>query len=142
MSMASDLSLAVALSGFVDAVLMGPDRLHSGRAHRGSPFDVRRPSLPPPGRRTSPPPVRGTRRWWSGGARQQRQETARWATPRDLRPLVIADGKHDGAPPVGRLVLGRVRKRLVASERTQSVIVFGPTQSHKTSGFAVPAILG
>jgi type IV secretion system protein VirD4 len=30
----------------------------------------------------------------------------------------------------------------VASERTQSVIVFGPTQSHKTSGLAVPAILG
>ncbi len=30
----------------------------------------------------------------------------------------------------------------MASERTQSVIVFGPTQSHKTSGLAVPAILG
>jgi type IV secretion system protein VirD4 len=29
----------------------------------------------------------------------------------------------------------------VASERAQSVIVFGPTQSHKTSGFAVPALL-
>jgi type IV secretion system protein VirD4 len=31
---------------------------------------------------------------------------------------------------------------MVAAERAQSVIVFGPTQSHKTSGFAVPAILG
>jgi type IV secretion system protein VirD4 len=30
----------------------------------------------------------------------------------------------------------------VAAERAQSVIVFGPTQSWKTSGFAVPAILG
>jgi type IV secretion system protein VirD4 len=30
----------------------------------------------------------------------------------------------------------------VAAEPAQSVIVFGPTQSHKTSGFAVPAILG
>ena len=30
----------------------------------------------------------------------------------------------------------------MAAERAQSVIVFGPTQSHKTSGFAVPAILG
>jgi type IV secretion system protein VirD4 len=30
----------------------------------------------------------------------------------------------------------------VASECNQSVIVFGPTQSHKTSGLAVPAILG
>ena len=30
----------------------------------------------------------------------------------------------------------------MASERAQSLIVFGPTQSHKTSGLAVPAILG
>jgi type IV secretion system protein VirD4 len=30
----------------------------------------------------------------------------------------------------------------VAAERAQSVIVFGPTQSRKTTGFAVPAILG
>ncbi len=29
----------------------------------------------------------------------------------------------------------------MAAEPAQSVIVFGPTQSHKTSGFAVPAIL-
>ena len=29
----------------------------------------------------------------------------------------------------------------MATERAQSVIVFGPTQSHKTSGFAVPALL-
>ncbi len=47
-----------------------------------------------------------------------------------------------GSPPPGRLVLGRTGRRLVAAERAQSVIVFGPTQSHKTSGFAVPAILG
>ncbi len=44
-------------------------------------------------------------------------------------------------PPPGRLVLGRAGRRLVAAERAQSVIVFGPTQSHKTSGFAVPALL-
>jgi type IV secretion system protein VirD4 len=141
-SVGSGLSLAIALSGFVGAALMGPDRLHSGRAQRGSPFDIRRPSQPPPGRRISPPSPRGPQRRRDGGARHGRQATARWATPRDMRALVIADGKHNGAPPVGRLVLGRVRKRLVASERAQSVIVFGPTQSHKTSGFAVPAILG
>jgi type IV secretion system protein VirD4 len=40
------------------------------------------------------------------------------------------------------LVLGWSGRRLVAAERAQSVIVFGPTQSRKTSGFAVPAILG
>ena len=38
-------------------------------------------------------------------------------------------------------MLGLVGGRLVAAERAQSVIVFGPTQSHKTSGLAVPAIL-
>ncbi len=42
----------------------------------------------------------------------------------------------------GRVVLGRVGRQVVAAEPAQSVIVFGPTQSHKTSGFAVPAILG
>jgi type IV secretion system protein VirD4 len=41
----------------------------------------------------------------------------------------------------GRLVLGWSGKRLLAAEPRQSVIVFGPTQSRKTSGFAVPAIL-
>jgi type IV secretion system protein VirD4 len=39
-------------------------------------------------------------------------------------------------------VLGRTGRHLVASERAQSLIVFGPTQSYKTSGLAVPAILG
>lgn len=65
--------------------------------------------------------------------------TARWARPVDLADLVIA---KSGPPPTGRLVLGRVGRHLVAAERAQSVIVFGPTQSHKTTGFAVPAILG
>jgi type IV secretion system protein VirD4 len=49
-----------------------------------------------------------------------------------------------GAAPPGRLVLGyrgRPGGRLVAAEPRQSVIVFGPTQSHKTSGMAVPSIL-
>jgi len=63
---------------------------------------------------------------------------ARWARPADLADLEIG---ASGPPPSGRLVLGRVGRRLVAAERSQSVIVFGPTQSHKTSGLAVPAIL-
>jgi type IV secretion system protein VirD4 len=44
--------------------------------------------------------------------------------------------------PGNRLVLGRMGRHLLASEPARSVIVFGPSQSHKTSGFAVPAILG
>lgn len=38
-------------------------------------------------------------------------------------------------------MLGTAQGRLVAAERGHSVLVVGPTQSHKTSGLAVPAIL-
>ena len=41
----------------------------------------------------------------------------------------------------GRLTLGRVNGRLVAAEPRQSAIVIGPTQTGKTTGFAIPAIL-
>lgn len=60
---------------------------------------------------------------------------ARWAQPRDLHTLRIR------APQSGRLTLGRVDGHLVAAEPRQSVIVIGPTQTGKTTGFAVPAIL-
>jgi type IV secretion system protein VirD4 len=83
-------------------------------------------------------------RWRPGGRllrrRQQPDRSARWARAVDLRPLAV--GRDDRAAPPGRLVLGWAGRRLVAAERNQSVIVFGPTQSRKTSGFAVPAILG
>ncbi len=60
---------------------------------------------------------------------------ATWARNRDLRPLVVP------GPVPGRLVLGRSSRRWIAAEVAQSVIVIGPTQSHKTTGFAVPALL-
>jgi type IV secretion system protein VirD4 len=60
---------------------------------------------------------------------------ARWARRRDLRPL------HRGGRESGRLSLGRVNGRIVAAEPRQSVIVIGPTQTGKTTGFAIPAIL-
>jgi type IV secretion system protein VirD4 len=41
----------------------------------------------------------------------------------------------------GRLTLGVAEGRLVAAEPRQSVIVVGPVQTGKTTGFAVPAIL-
>ncbi len=59
---------------------------------------------------------------------------------RDLTLLSTARAGRGGEAS-GRLVLGRVGRRVVAAEPAQSVIVFGPTQSHKTSGFAVPAVL-
>lgn len=68
--------------------------------------------------------------------------SARWARPSDLRPLrATRKGGIDTATS-NRLVLGWAGKRLISTEPNQSVIVFGPTQSRKTSGFAVPAILG
>jgi type IV secretion system protein VirD4 len=68
-------------------------------------------------------------------AAAQSKSAARWARTRDLRPLRVR------APESGRLTLGLVDGRLVAAEPRQSVIVIGPVQTGKTSGFAVPAIL-
>lgn len=67
--------------------------------------------------------------------RASRPPEAAWASKRDLRPLIVR------GPMPRRLVLGRVGTSLVAAEERQSVIVLGPTQSMKTSGFAIPSIL-
>lgn len=61
--------------------------------------------------------------------------SSKWASAADLRPLMVK------SPEQGRLVLGRVGSKLIAAEERQSVIVLGPTQSLKTTGFAIPAIL-
>ena len=58
-----------------------------------------------------------------------------WAGRRDLAPLRVK------APTPGRLTLGRRGRHLLAAEARASVIVLGPSQSGKTSGLAVPAIL-
>ena len=60
---------------------------------------------------------------------------SRWAKPRELHPLRVT------RPEPGRLTLGRAGGRLLAAEPRQSVIVVGPTQTLKTTGFAIPAIL-
>lgn len=65
---------------------------------------------------------------------------ARWARGRDLRPLVLRRSRS-GSATGGRLVVGRSGRRLVATEARHSVLVVGPTQSGKTTGLAVPAIL-
>ena len=61
--------------------------------------------------------------------------TARWARPTDLRLLRVRTNRP------GRLTLGRNAGKLVAAEPRQSAIVVGPTQTGKTTGFAIPAIL-
>jgi type IV secretion system protein VirD4 len=63
------------------------------------------------------------------------QPAASWASGRDLRPLRVR-----GATP-GRLTLGRAGGQLLATEAGQSLLVLGPTQSGKTSGLAIPALL-
>ena len=63
------------------------------------------------------------------------QAGAQWATPADLKSLRV------GGPEPGRLVIGRRGRRFVATEARQSVIVVAPTQTGKTTGLAVPAIL-
>ena len=41
----------------------------------------------------------------------------------------------------GRIVIGRTGRRLVAAKQRESVLVFGPPGSGKTSAFAIPNIL-
>ena len=82
----------------------------------------------------------GGRSWPSIGAGPGRparsgHDPARWADRRDLRPLVVK------APTPGRLTLGLARRRLVAADVGHSLLVVGPTQSFKTTGLAVPALL-
>jgi type IV secretion system protein VirD4 len=67
--------------------------------------------------------------------RRPRPPAARWASRRDLTPLRVR------SPQPTRLTLGRAGRRLIAARERESVIVLGPTMSHKTTGLAIPALL-
>ncbi|MGN6258332.1 MAG: type IV secretory system conjugative DNA transfer family protein [Solirubrobacterales bacterium] len=69
------------------------------------------------------------------GRGQRRAPAARWASRRDLAPLRVP------SPQPRRLTLGWSGRSLLAARERQSVIVFAPTQSHKTTGLAIPALL-
>lgn len=76
--------------------------------------------------------------WWyhhHTSATKDNDTTARWAKPRDLKPLLVR------RPQPGRLTLGTVDGRLVATEAQHSVAVIGPAGTGKTTGFAIPALL-
>jgi type IV secretion system protein VirD4 len=74
--------------------------------------------------------------WRSRRAAAAEPGSARWATKRDVRTLVVR------RPEPGRLTLGHgPGGRLLAAEPGHSLLVLGPTQSGKTSGLAIPAIL-
>jgi type IV secretion system protein VirD4 len=102
------------LAGVALGAGLGGYRLWKGRRHPG-----------PGGARGAAAPGRRPR--GVGGAS--------WAGRRDLRSVLVR------RPVVGRLVVGRRGRRLVATEARHSVLVFGPTQSGKTTGLAVPAVL-
>lgn len=72
---------------------------------------------------------------WQGTNRKD-PNAAQWAKNKDIKTLIVP-----GPGIKGRLILGRTNGKLVATEPRQSVIVLGPTQTGKTTGFAVPAIL-
>ena len=61
-------------------------------------------------------------------------DAARWARGSELRPLHAA--RH-----AGRLALGRGHGRLLYAEQRHALVAFGPPQSGKSAGLAVPALL-
>ena len=67
-------------------------------------------------------------------ALRARSSGARWASGGELRPL-------HGAARAGRLALGRCRGRLLYAEQRHALVAFGPPQSGKSAGLAVPALL-
>jgi type IV secretion system protein VirD4 len=69
------------------------------------------------------------------GADGRRAPASRWARRADLRGLRVRRAEP------GRLTLGRHERSLLAAGERQSVIVVAPTQSHKTTGLAIPALL-
>ena len=69
-------------------------------------------------------------------ARRRRSSySAAWATARQLRRLRVRGHNH------GRLVVGTAARRQFAVEARHSLLVLGPTQTGKTTGLAIPAIL-
>jgi type IV secretion system protein VirD4 len=69
------------------------------------------------------------------GKRPARMVPARFASRSELREL------HLKKPEPGRMTLGVHQHRMIAAEPRASVLVIGPSQSGKTTGLVVPALL-
>jgi len=115
------LSLATLAASAAVALLVLWHRLRAARTRSARP--------PAPASRVAAMRQAGT------GWHRPQGRGARWATGRDLGALRVSRGGG------GRLVLGRLGRRLVATEARHSVLVLGPTQSGKTTGLAIPALL-
>jgi type IV secretion system protein VirD4 len=67
--------------------------------------------------------------------RDDPHRSAQWADRDELTPL------HTLAPQAGRITLGEYNGTLISAQARTSVLVVGPSQSGKTTGLVVPAIL-
>jgi type IV secretion system protein VirD4 len=77
---------------------------------------------------------------------RDRRSGARWARSRDLRalrrrPRSAARARRRRGPRDQRLTLGRRAGRLICAEHRHALVAFGPPQSGKSAGLAVPALL-
>ncbi len=73
--------------------------------------------------------------WANGRRSNRRSRAARFASRGDLAEL------HVGGAQPGRVTLGTHRGRMVAAQQRASVLALGPSQSGKTTGLVVPALL-
>ncbi len=74
---------------------------------------------------------------WSSAWPRRRPSGAHWARLGELRSLT-----HPGrSSAAGRIALGRRRGRVLYGEHRHALIAFGPPQSGKSAGIAVPALL-
>jgi type IV secretion system protein VirD4 len=81
-----------------------------------------------------------------GGLRllRTRDPGARWASGGEVRILRRSGpllSRPSGGGRTGRLILGRRDGRLLYAERRHALVAFGPPQSGKSAGLAVPALL-
>lgn len=72
-----------------------------------------------------------------GASRWRDADGARWARSGELRRLRSARR----ADRRGRLILGRHAGRLLYAEHRHALVAFGPPQSGKSAGIAIPALL-
>ncbi len=81
---------------------------------------------------------------WAGGSRLagDRSTGARWARGKDLSGLrSLLKRPHAANLRAQRLTLGRHGGRLLYAEQRHALVAFGPPQSGKSAGLAVPALL-
>ena len=78
-------------------------------------------------------------------ALRRRSGAARWASAAELRSLragpLAMPSRRPAAGDGARLTLGWRRGRLLRAERRHALVAFGPPQSGKSAGLAIPALL-